>query len=140
MARAGSIAPWSEADQACQSANAADASALQRFPGWSAFACADGHVFAAPVGSLAANAFGISDTLGNVFEWVQDCWQDNYTGAPVDGSALLASGDCAQREARGGSWFTTPAFVRPAYRNRFETDYHGSSLGFRVVREIRNAR
>ena len=109
----------------------------QRFPGWDAFACNDKFVQAAPVGSFVANSFGLSDTLGNVFEWVQDCWHDDYNGAPSDGSAA-ADGDCAQREARGGSWFTKPAFVRAAYRNRFEADYHSNSLGFRVVREIRN--
>jgi formylglycine-generating enzyme required for sulfatase activity len=81
----------------------------------------------------------LSDTLGNVFEWVQDCWREDYASAPTDGSAVT-NGDCAQREARGGSWFTTPAFVRPAYRNRFDADYHSNSLGFRVVREIKDAK
>ena len=112
-------------------------SAAQQFPGWDAFACTDSFVQAAPVGSFTANAFGLTDTLGNVFEWVQDCWRDDYVGAPVDGAAA-SDGDCTQREARGGSWFTKPAFVRAAYRNRFEADYRSSSLGFRVVREIRN--
>ena len=138
MARAGSRAPaWTTAADACGSANVADQSASQRFPGWDVFACNDTFVQAAPVGSFVANAFGLSDTLGNVFEWVQDCWRDDYLGAPADGSAA-ANSDCAQREARGGSWFTRPAFVRAAYRNRFEADYHSNSLGFRVVREIRN--
>jgi formylglycine-generating enzyme required for sulfatase activity/predicted Ser/Thr protein kinase len=138
MARAGSTTlPWSDPAQACANANVADQTAAQRFPGWATFSCADNFVQSAPVGSFAPNAFGLSDTLGNVFEWVQDCWRDDYNGAPADGSAV-SNGDCTQREARGGSWFTTPAFVRPAYRNRFEADYHGNSLGFRVVREIRN--
>jgi formylglycine-generating enzyme required for sulfatase activity len=140
MARAGSGAlPWSNAADACASANVADQSAAERFPGWEVFACSDSHVQSAPVGSFAPNAFGLNDTLGNVFEWVQDCWREDYSDAPTDGSAVR-NGDCSQHEARGGSWFTSPAYVRAAYRNRFEADYHGNTLGFRVVREIHNAK
>ena len=138
MARAGSNAPtWAAPADACSSANVADQSAAQRFPGWDSFACNDTFVQAAPVGSFTGNPFGLSDTLGNVFEWVRDCWADDYSGAPTDGAAV-SGGDCTQHEARGGSWFTRPAFVRAAYRNRFEADYRSNSLGFRVVREIRN--
>jgi formylglycine-generating enzyme required for sulfatase activity len=74
-----------------------------------------------------------------VFEWTRDCWREDYSQSLADGSAVT-DGDCAQREARGGSWFTAPAYVRPAYRNRFESGYQASSLGFRLVREIRNGR
>jgi formylglycine-generating enzyme required for sulfatase activity len=93
----------------------------------------DTYVQSAPVGSFAANAFGLHDTLGNVFEWVGDCWHDDYTGTPDDGSARV-DGDCSQRELRGGSWFTAPAFVRVSYRNRFAADYRSTSVGFRLVR------
>jgi formylglycine-generating enzyme required for sulfatase activity/predicted Ser/Thr protein kinase len=140
MARAGSESlPWRKPADACANANAADASAAQRYPGWKTFECTDNYVQTAPVGTFAPNAFGVSDTLGNVFEWVQDCWRDDYALAPHDGSAVQ-DGDCGQREARGGSWFTTPAFVRPAYRNRFDATYRSSSLGFRLVREVKNER
>jgi len=139
LARAGGASlPWANASEACAYANAADASAIERFPGWTAFACSDNYAEASPVGTFEANAFGLNDTLGNVFEWTQDCWRDDYKGAPADGAASQG-GDCTQREARGGSWFTTPAYVRPAYRNRFDAEYRGSSLGFRLVREIKNA-
>ncbi|MBC8027434.1 MAG: SUMF1/EgtB/PvdO family nonheme iron enzyme [Steroidobacteraceae bacterium] len=132
FARAGSATlPWPDADAACENANVADQSGAQRYPGWTAFACKDGFVHAAPVGSFTANAFGLTDTLGNVFEWTQDCWREHY--AQLDG-------DCTQHETRGGSWFTAPSFVRPAYRNRFESGYQANSIGFRLVREIRNAR
>jgi formylglycine-generating enzyme required for sulfatase activity len=94
----------------------------------------DTYVQSAPVGSFAANAFGLHDMLGNVFEWVEDCWYDDYRGAPVDGSARTGD-ECKQHEARGGSWFTTPAYVRVSYRNRFDADYRATSVGFRVVRE-----
>jgi formylglycine-generating enzyme required for sulfatase activity/predicted Ser/Thr protein kinase len=137
LARAGTAGlPWSNTAAACANANAADASAARRFPGWKAFACSDNYAETAPVGSFAPNAFGLTDTLGNVFEWVQDCWRENYAGAPTDGSPVL-EGNCNEREARGGSWFTTPEFVRPAYRNRFDAGYRSNSLGFRLVRELK---
>ncbi len=71
----------------------------------------DGYVYSAPVGSFAPNAFGLYDMLGNVFEWVQDCWHPDYRGAPGDGSARL-TGDCSQHDIRGGSWFTTAPLCR----------------------------
>jgi formylglycine-generating enzyme required for sulfatase activity len=134
-ARGGSSAmrPWTDAANACSQANVADQTALQRFPGWTTHACMDTYVQSAPVGSFAANAFGLHDMLGNVFEWVADCWQDDYSGAPDNGSARV-DGDCSQHEARGGSWFTAPDFVRASYRNRFASDYRSTSVGFRVVR------
>ena len=138
-ARGGSDAsrPWrAETKEACAAANVADESASERFPGWSVHPCNDGYVFTAPVGAFAANGFGLNDMLGNVFEWVEDCWHDRYDGAPTNGSAWVGPG-CSEREMRGGSWFTTPAFVRAAYRNRFEPGYRSSSVGFRVVRDMK---
>jgi formylglycine-generating enzyme required for sulfatase activity/predicted Ser/Thr protein kinase len=136
-ARAGSDAdlPWGVTSAACAEANVADLSAARRFPGWNVFPCTDNFVNTAPVGSFKANAFGLHDLLGNVFEWVQDCWHDDYTGAPADGSAREEA-DCSERELRGGSWFSAPQYVNPAYRNRFEHGYRSSSTGFRVVREM----
>jgi formylglycine-generating enzyme required for sulfatase activity len=134
-ARGGAAAPrpWTSDAGACSQANVADQTAQQRFPGWTTHACMDTYVQSAPVGSFAANAFGLHDTLGNVFEWVADCWHEDYSGAPDDGSARV-DGDCSQHEMRGGSWFTAPDFVRVSYRNRFAADYRSSSVGFRVVR------
>ncbi len=57
-----------------------------------------------PVGSFAPNAFGLYDTYGNVWEWVQDCWNENYNNAPTNGSAWM-SGDCSRALLRGGAWF-----------------------------------
>jgi formylglycine-generating enzyme required for sulfatase activity len=85
------------------------------------------------VGSFQANAFGLHDMIGNVFEWVTDCWNDNAEKAPLDGSAW-EDGDCGRRVLRGGSWFTPPGYVRAAFRNRFDPDYRSSSFGFRVAR------
>jgi formylglycine-generating enzyme required for sulfatase activity len=137
-ARAGSAAavPWNaDGSGACADANVADQSAVRRYPGWNVFGCDDGYVHTAPVGSFKANSFGLNDMLGNVFQWTEDCWHADYIGAPADGSARI-DGDCSQHELRGGSWFSTPAFVRANYRNHFAADYRTSSVGIRVVREL----
>jgi formylglycine-generating enzyme required for sulfatase activity len=136
-ARAGGAAaqPWSDGSGACANANVADQSAGHRYPGWAVFACSDGFVQTAPVGSFKANSFGLNDMLGNVFQWTEDCWSADYKGAPVDG-APRSDGDCAERELRGGSWFSTPAFVRANYRNHFGVDYRTSSVGIRLARDI----
>jgi formylglycine-generating enzyme required for sulfatase activity len=136
-ARAGSAAqfPWSTPSEACSYANVADQTAARHYQGWKVLPCADEFVQSAPVGSFKANAFGLYDMLGNVFQWTEDCWTDNYQGAPTDGSAQSA-GDCTQHELRGGSWFTQPDFVRTSYRNRFDGDYRSTSIGFRLIREI----
>jgi formylglycine-generating enzyme required for sulfatase activity/predicted Ser/Thr protein kinase len=138
-ARAGSQAPrpWQETiGNACTQANVADQAAAQQYPGWKVHPCSDGYVYTAPVGSFQPNAFGLYDMLGNVFEWVQDCWHPDYRGAPTDGAAWHDTGDCAQRDLRGGSWFTAPMLVSASARNRFEETYRSNSVGFRLVREI----
>ena len=137
-ARAGSAAayPWAASGaDACAYANVADVSAAHRYPGWLAFACNDGYVNTSPVGSFKANSWGLNDMLGNVFQWTEDCWHADYRGAPVDGSART-DGDCSERELRGGSWFTSPTYVRADYRNHFAADYRTSSAGIRLVRDL----
>ncbi len=89
----------------------------------------------APVGSFAANAFGLYDMHGNVWEWVQDCYQDNYNGAPTDGSAWI-SDNCANRVVRGGSWSNDPRNLRSAIRYGDATDRRNYSLGIRVGRTL----
>ena len=137
-ARAGgeTVYPWAaNGSNACGFANVADASAARRYPGWTAFACDDGYANTSPVGSFKANPLGLNDMLGNVFQWTLDCWHADYRGAPVDGSART-DGDCSERELRGGSWFTSPSYVRANYRNHFAADYRTSSVGIRLVRDI----
>ncbi|HWS63231.1 MAG TPA: SUMF1/EgtB/PvdO family nonheme iron enzyme [Steroidobacteraceae bacterium] len=137
-ARAGGepVRPWNpDGSGACASANVADQRAAHRYSGWTAFPCDDGYVYTAPVGSFKANSFGLNDMLGNVFQWTDDCWHADYTGVPTDGSSRTY-GDCTERELRGGSWFTTPDFVRASYRNHFGVNYRTSSVGIRLVRDI----
>jgi formylglycine-generating enzyme required for sulfatase activity len=136
-ARAGgeAVRPWNDGSGACASANVADQRAARRYPGWAVFPCDDGYVYTAPVGSFKANSFGLNDMLGNVFQWTEDCWHADYTGVPANGSSRTY-GDCSERELRGGSWFTTPEFVRASYRNHFGVNYRASSVGIRLIRDI----
>ncbi|WP_442965336.1 SUMF1/EgtB/PvdO family nonheme iron enzyme [Pseudomonas sp. CGJS7] len=95
----------------------------------------DGAWGPAPVGSYAANAFGLHDMGGNVSEWVADCWHDNYRRAPRDGAAWFNPG-CRTRVFRGGSWSSSPAQTRAAWRQGTSADTTNGRLGFRVVRDI----
>ena len=78
-----------------------------------------------------ANAFGLCDMHGNVWEWCQDHWHDSYEGAPVDGSAWLTDNEAAGRILRGGSWDLDPRFCRSAQRTDDSPDYR-FNIGFRV--------
>jgi serine/threonine-protein kinase len=120
---------------ACQLTNIADRATLDNYPGWEIHDCMDGYVYTAPMEVMKPNEFGVYATLGNVFEWVEDCWNNNYQGAPRDGSAWT-EGDCAKRLLRGGSWFSQPKHVRSAFRNRFNSDARASTFGFRVARAL----
>ena len=87
----------------CRHANGLDRSAKNRYPKWKAVECDDGAVHTSAVGQYKANGFGLHDVSGNVWEWVADCWNGHYNGAPADGSAWT-SGHCDRRVVRGGSW------------------------------------
>ena len=89
----------------------------------------------APVGSFGANTWGLHDMHGNVLEWMEDCWNDGYAGAPADESAWRA-GNCADRVLRGGSWISSPSFLRAASRFRYSTGIRVSNVGFRVARTL----
>jgi formylglycine-generating enzyme required for sulfatase activity len=89
----------------------------------------------APVGSFPPNGFGLSDMVGNVWAWTEDCYHDSYSGAPADGSAWTA-GDCSRRVVRGGSWGDLPVVLRSATRFRFTSDSRNLILGFRVGRTL----
>jgi formylglycine-generating enzyme required for sulfatase activity len=88
-----------------------------------------------PVDAFKANAWGLYNVHGNVWEWTEDCWNDKNTGNRGDGSART-SNDCSHRVVRGGSWYGIPRFLRSAHRYRYATDVRNLIVGFRVARTL----
>ncbi len=88
-----------------------------------------------PVGSFSPNAFGLYDTHGNVWEWVQDCWNTNYEGAPTNGS-VWEKGDCSRAVLRGGPWIIGGSRQRSASRNWDTRSGRYATVGFRVTRSV----
>ena len=139
VARAGTTTAryWGESESGqCAYANGHDRTgvAKREFP-WSPAGCADGYAETAPVGTFGANAFGLHDVLGNVWEWTEDCLHGGYSGAPSDGRAWTAGGDCSLRVARGGSW-NGPGSLRSANRGWTVGSGRNEYFGFRVARTI----
>ena len=90
---------------------------------------------ATEVGSYPANPWGLHDMHGNVWEWVEDCGNESYDGAPTDGSAWTSGDYC--RVLRGGSWYFDQGSLRSASRyNRFP-GLRLNIFGFRVARTLR---
>lgn len=91
----------------------------------------------APVGQFKPNRFGIYDTVGNVWEWVEDCWHKKYKGAPINGSAWIIAGrKCSGRVIRGGSWYLKPWYARSAVRDWNRDKVRSGNFGFRVARTL----
>ena len=135
-ARAGSAAWWyfgNDASELCRYGNHADSSTSIS---WRNEDCSDGvGARTASVGAYGANRFGLYDMHGNVWEWVRDCWNGSYAGAPSEGEAWEL-GDCGKRVLRGGSWFDYPAALRAANRYGNSTGSRGYNGGFRVARTL----
>lgn len=98
----------------------------------------DGYGGISPVGRFKPNPFGLYDISGNVWEWAQDCWHNNYDGAPADGRAWTdeQQGNCANRVVRGGSFYCYPRHVRAANRWAAKADFRNMYVGFRVARDL----
>ena len=149
VARAGTRTAryWGESEaEQCGYANGRDATnRAQRGGGWAIVECSDGYAETAPVGMFGANRYGLYDTLGNVWEWTEDCWHGSYVGAPRDASPWLSGGDCSDRVVRGGDWANAPWNLRSAIRGSSAAerrrDGHSlgvaTSVGFRIARNIR---
>jgi formylglycine-generating enzyme required for sulfatase activity len=137
-ARAGGTARYAFTDDPadlCRFANGADQSAKTAGlpPDAPYMECSDGYPFTAPVGSFAANAFGLHDLIGNVWEWTADCFANDYKSAGSDSAPRNEPG-CTARTVRGGDWFSTASTLRPAVRAKANQDSHNDDIGFRVVR------
>jgi formylglycine-generating enzyme required for sulfatase activity len=140
-ARAGTSSArfWGESwNEGCEHANTYDIAGRKAYPffDWVHAACNDHHPGLSPVGSFKPNAFGLFDMVGNVWEWTEDCYTASYVGAPKDGRPWVWEGGCERRSIRGGSWITTPARNRAAYRGRDPEDRHANYFGFRVTRDL----
>ena len=123
---------WGESESGqCRHANGADASTSFDWR----VSCNDGHARTSPVGRYAKNGFGLHDVLGNVYEWVQDCWNESYQGAPSDGR-IWERGECGRRVVRGGSRVDAPWDLRSANRNWAGIGSRIYDLGFRVIRTL----
>lgn len=86
------------------------------------------------VGTFPPNPYGLHDMEGNVFEWVEDCWNQTHAGAPAD--ATPRGGDCARRVAKGGAWYYEAEFARPSARMSFPKGSRLNVIGFRVARPL----
>lgn len=86
-----------------------------------------------PISTYPANAFGLYDMHGNIWEWCFDHWHDHYRNAPTDGSAWVNQTEIGDRTVRGGSWHSKPTYCRSASRDRCKPDARSNLVGFRVV-------
>jgi formylglycine-generating enzyme required for sulfatase activity len=137
-ARAGSTAPrpWpGAAEESCKYANVGDRNYLRVIPEYGAIDCDDGYAFTSPVTAYAANAFGVHDMIGNVWEWAQDCRAEDLTATPRDGRPLEAApADCKRRVLRSSGYSSADWYTRATTRG--SDPVPGTRLvvlGFRVV-------
>ena len=123
----------------CRYENGADLTAKRDHEGWNVAFCEDGYTWTSPVGSYEKNGYGLHDVLGNVAEWIEDCWNDNYRGAPNNGSAWNR-GECDRRIPRGGYWGERVTKWSVIGRGHGAWVGHGgdgtSFTGFRVARTL----
>jgi formylglycine-generating enzyme len=137
-ARAGSDAAWiwgSDGNRGCEYANGADDTPGPGGAHWTQkMNCTDGHFYTAPVGSYRPNGFGLYDMIGNAWEWTEDCYQPDYSGASADGSAVI-SAECAKRAVRGGAWPYPPGWLRTANRGGSNPELRANDRGFRVAED-----
>lgn len=144
-ARAGATGRFTWGDdmtKACETANVPDLSTkdlpplLIRRP-FEPVNCNDGYPFIAPAGALKPNAFGVYDTIGSVWEWVEDCYVFPYPeNTPKDGSAYTGPDGCDRRVSKGGSWSSPIERQHPTFRGRDPNTLVSQLFGFRIARDL----
>jgi sulfatase modifying factor 1 len=146
VARAGAPAnhtyPWGADPAGCKFANGFDQTTAAHYAGmdtsgyktFDPMACSDGWLNTSPVGSLAPNNFGVYDMIGNVSEWIEECYSPTFE-PPVDPAEA-----CARRVSKGGSWGTLAHNLRIAERLPYATGHRDDSIGIRVARTLKSAR
>ena len=143
-ARAGTTtARWwgDDAGRLCTMANTISAgtvAALGNPKSWQdQLVCSSARSYTVPVGSFPPNPFGLNDMIGNVYEYIADCYHPDYVGAPTDGSAWLEPGGCKEHMLRGGAYYSTTWLARSAHRGGpVKADLHPSAGGARVTRDL----
>jgi formylglycine-generating enzyme required for sulfatase activity len=140
-ARGGSTGmfPWGiDANGSCAFGNIGDETA-KRAPWWqpsyAGVTCDDAATYTTPVGRYQPNGFGIHDMIGNLNEWVADCYVDGYATAPTDGSAVEVTG-CQNRSVRGAGWSSSPYNARVAARTYAPNAARINVDGIRVARDL----
>ena len=135
-ARAGHASRYDFGDDAkklCRYANGADKTPSPNGSNWSGrLKCTDEHWFSAPVATFQANALGLHDMQGNVWEWVEDTWSPGYQNTPTDGRAHL-TGQAEQRVLRGGAWDGGEKMLRVTNRSKGKAGSRAAMTGFRLV-------
>lgn len=140
------VYPWgSDPDGGCAFANGFDSTAMSTYAGtdtsghkaFDPLRCADGWLNTAPVGSLAPNDFGVHDMIGNVAEWVGDCYRAARDDTPLTTPPTATNRSCARRLAKGGSWGTLAHNLRTAERLPYPATHRDDSIGFRIARTLR---
>jgi formylglycine-generating enzyme required for sulfatase activity len=140
------VYPWgNDPAKGCLVANGFDQTMMAAYAGmdtsgykiFDPLSCTDGWLNTAPVGSLAANKFGVYDMIGNVAEWVEDCYSASHEALSESGSPATFQGTCSRRIVKGGSWGTLAHNLRTAERVPYPATHRDDSIGIRVAKTLR---